>query len=505
MQKHTLFLSSLGVGALAIIFAFPALAQENSNPLGPQNNPSSGIGGGQTCNVKGVEMPGPCSNYESNNGAQGQNGFGPNDQSMGQENGFNGQEGGQNGPSEEQQKQNDERRLKDMKRGSKGMEGGLKQYEKNFSQAEKKGVVIPQEIKDKLAQLRTLVDSAKNASTVEELDALDLGSAQELMQSLNDAQRELVENAQRLEGMKRGNKGMKQGVIQFEKQLARLAKQRVAIPTDITEKVEKAKTLLNAIANAKTWDEAEAAGIEDMQDIMMTLDQSRQQLEMLARWPQTLKQIERELGNFARQLKQNKAIADRLNKRGVDVTDHVSALEEAINKLKSVRDDAVSKIAAGESQEAFDLIENDFFGQMDDVFQHVKVIQMMNNLGRFVSDFKRGMADAARELKMREKKGIEVAEARATFEQAKAQGENVLALIKTKPLDEDAVLDALETFEESITAFENQMGELGGGQEEQMPWEKGPQQFKKFEVPKAVNQIMLKVPKKKISATAIDQ
>ena len=502
MQKHTLLISSFGAGVLAIILALPALAQENSNP---SNIPTRGLES-QTCNIKGVEMPGPCSNYESNNGNQGPNGFGSNGPSMGQQDNFNGQEGGvQNGPSEEQQKQNDERRFKDMKRGSKGMEQGLKQYEKNFAQTEKKGVVIPQEIKDKLTQLRTIVDSAKKATTVEELDNLDLGSTQEIMQSLNDAQRELVENAQRLEGMKRGIKGLKQGVAQFEKQLARLAKQRIAIPADITEKVEKAKTLLNAINNAKTWDEAEAAGVEDTQDIMMNLDQSRQQLEMLARWPQTLKQIDKELGNLARQLKQNKTIADRLNKRGVDVTDHVSALEEAINKLKGVRNDAVSKIATGEQQDAFDLIENDFFGQMDEVFQHVKVIQMMNNLGRFVSDFKRGMADATREIKMREKKGIDVAETRATFEQAKAQGEEVLALIKAKPLDEDAVLNALETFEESIMAFENQIGELGGGKEEEMPWERGPSQFQKLKVPKTVNQIMLKVPKKKISATAIDQ
>lgn len=497
MQKNTLFASSLGASALALLFALPVFAQQKTQNW-PSGSPSS-----QTCNVQGVEMPGPCSNYESNNGNNGSNGNGSN---MGQQNNFGGSNGdGQNGPSEEQQKQNDERRMRDMKQGAKGLEQGLKQVEKNFAQAEKKGIAVPQEIKDKLAQLRTLVDSAKNASTVEELENLDMNGANEIMQSLNDAQREIIEGAMRLEGMKRGIKGMKQGVSQFEKQLTRLAKQHIAIPADISEKLEKAKALIAAIENAKTWDEAESAGIEDAQDTMMNLDQSRGQLEMLARWPQTVKQLDRELQNLTRQLKQNKTIADRLNKKGIDVMDHVSTFEEMVNKLKSVREEAVAKIAAGESQDAFDLVENEFFGQMDDIFQHVKIIQIMNNMGRFVSDFKRGMADAMREIKMREKKGIDISEARAIFEEAKTQGEEVLALLKAKPIDEEAVLNALETFEESIMAFENQMGSSGGGQEEQMPWEKGPQQFQKLEVPKAMNQIMLKAPKKKISATAIDQ
>lgn len=499
MQKRIIFTSSLGAGAFALLLALPVLAQVNQNG-------SSGGSNNQTCNVQGIEMPGPCSNYETNNENQRPNGNSQNGQSMSPQNGFNGQEGsGQNGPSEEQQKQNDERRFKEMKRGSKGMEQGLKQYEKNFAQAEKKGVVIPQEIKDKLTQLRTIVDGAKNASTVEELDNLDLGSTQEIMQSLNEAQRELIENAQRLDGMKRGIKGMKQGINMFEKQLARLTKQKIAIPADLEEKIAKARAVIAAIESAKTWDEAEAAGIEDMQDIMMNLDQSRGQLEMLARWPQTLNQLNRELQNFARQLKQNKAIADRLNKRGIDLSDHVSAFEEAVNKLKSVREEAIAKIAAGESQEAFELIENEFFGQMDDIYQHVKIIQIMNNMGRFTSDFKRGLAEATHELNRRAKKGIDVSEARATLEQAKTQGEEVVVLLKTKPLDEEAMLNALETFEESMMTFGNQMESLDGGQEEIMPWEKGPQQFKKMEVPKAVNQMMLKAPKKKISATAIDQ
>lgn len=497
MQKNTLFASSFGACALALLFALPVFAQQKDQ------NGLSGSSSSQTCKIQGVEMPGPCSNYESNNGNSGSNG---NDFNTNQQNNFEGQNGnGQNGQSEEQQKQNDERILRDTKRGIKGMEQGLKQYEKNFAQAEKKGIVIPQELKDKLAQLKTFVEAVKNASTAAELENLDMDGSNEIMQSLNDAQREVVESAMRLEGMKRGVKGMKQGINQFEKQLTRLTKQKIAIPVDLEEKIAKAKTVIAAIENAKTWDEAEAAGIEDMQDIMMNLDQSRQQLEMLARWPQTLKQLDRELQNFARQLKQNKTVADRLNKRGIDLSDHVNAFEEAVNKLKSVREEAVAKIAAGESQDAFELIENEFFGQMDDIYQHVKIIQIMNNMGRFVSDYKRGLAEATRELNRRAKKGVDVSEASATLEQSKAHGEEVVALLKAKPLDEEAVLDALETFEESMMAFGNQMESAGGGEEEQMPWEKGPQQFKKMEVPKAVNQIMMSAPRKKISATAIDQ
>ena len=54
-------------------------------------------------------------------------------------------------------------------------------------------------------------------------------------------------------------------------------------------------------------------------------------------------------------------------------------------------------------------------------------------------------------------------------------------LFKTNPLDVDAVIEALGEIENMKQEFDDKMGEITGT-EDQMPWEKGPQQFKQMEV-----------------------
>ncbi len=460
--------------------------QPNQQPINnyqmqepPQNQQQFGPGGGcapgTTCEGNQSGQFGPGGGGQGQMGPGGEGQFGP------------GQ--GQQGPSEEQQKQQQERQMKDMKRGIRQMESGIKQLEKMFAQAEKKGTVIPQEIKDKLQKAKDIISALTTATTPEEIQNAGMEEFGNLMQELDEARRTLIEDGQRVQDMKRNMKNMNKGLQMFEKQIAQLTKQGVAVPSDISENLNKIKTIVAAVNAAKTWDEMMAAGIDELQDLMQTLDQSRQQLEMLTRWPQTLKQLDRELKQLTAALKRSKTIVNSLLKKGIDLNSVYSDFEAAVNKLKSVRDEAAAKMKAGESEAAFDLLENDFFGQMEDIWEFQKTIDIMSNLGRFASEFKQGLAQSQQTINRLKRQKIDTAELQDLLEQAKVKGNDVLALLKIKPIDEEAIMAGMEELWNLKQEFENKVGELTG-QEEAMPWEQGPQQFQGLSMPSGIQKMI---------------
>ncbi|MEK7165174.1 MAG: hypothetical protein AAB779_04470, partial [Patescibacteria group bacterium] len=80
---------------------------------------------------------------------------------------------------------------------------------------------------------------------------------------------------------------------------------------------------------------------------------------------------------------------------------------------------------------------------------------------------------------------VNTAELESLLNQAKQKGNEAAALIKAKPLDEDAVMGAISALEDLRTQFDDQAVELGGGAA--MPWESGPKTVKEINIPKEVN------------------
>lgn len=371
--------------------------------------------------------------------------------------------------------------MQDMKRGIKQSERSVKEFTNMISKVEKAGTVVSDEIKQKIEKLKAIVEGAKNATTMEDMQNVEMSEMGDIMQSLDEFRREVVEKQQRMDGMKRGMKGMEQGLKMFKSQVARLAKSKVTVPADVLENIAKLEAIIAQVKTAKTSEEIDAIDFESMQDLMQNMDESRQKMEQLARWPQTLKDINRQLTQLQREQKRAKSIADRLVKKGMDVQDLYNSFVEAINKLKSVRDSAVEKMSAGDGEGAFDLIESDFFGQMEDVWQHHKVLMMMSNMGQFNAEFKREMAQAQLMINRLKRQKKDTSELEAILQQAKEKGQEIQAMIKSKDFDEETIKDAFEEMENVGQEFDSKMAELTG-REEVMPWEKGPQQFRRVEM-----------------------
>lgn len=438
----------------------PSLQLQPQNQTAPGEQPSSsGESPAPTCRVNGVDMPGACEQYNKTNATSGSG-------------------SGQGAPASQGPSQQDnERFIKDLQRGAKNMENNLKRLEREFSSAEKSGLKISDEIKTKLKRAREMIDKMKNISSVEEAQSVDIEELQGLIDDLQQFNEETIMSQRRLQDIKKGMRGMEQGIKTFEKQLKKISAQKLTIPANINEALANLKEKINAIKTADSWEKVEELGLEDMQEMMNSLQENRQQLEMLARWPQTQKMLDKELANLNRELKKAKTIVNKLAKQGIDLNDTYSNFEAAISKLKLAKDEAAAKIKSGEGiEDAFDSLETEFYGRLEDTWQYQRIIQEMSNLGQFNANIKRELSKAQQQIYSLKKKKIDTKELELALVRAKNQAAKIQELLKIKPIDEEAVSEALAEMEALKQEFEDKLSELTG-EEEERPWEQGTEQF----------------------------
>ena len=365
-------------------------------------------------------------------------------------------------------------RLKDIQRGLKPLKNSIASFEKMMA----KGNTLSEVLKVKISLAKELVIKIEAAKTGDEISNDEMDNLREFMNDLQEEQQSM----QRLAEFRNNIKNTERGVKNFETQLARLKKQKLVIPTDVTENLNKIKQLIVAVKTAVSWDEMQAAGVEDMGDLMDTLNESRNNLEMIARWPQTLKQMDKEISNLNKQVKKDKTIVDRLLKKEIDLTENYNKFVEMVGKLKTVRDGANALIVAGDFEGAFTMAEDDFFGQLEETYQNAKVIQTMSNLGAFTSSFKSELNKAKQTIAQLKKKKIDITELQAIYDESKIKGNETIALIKVKPVDEEAVITAMEEMGNLRVDFGNKVSELQGEEVADMPWEQGAQQFKQVQM-----------------------
>ncbi len=382
--------------------------------------------------------------------------------------------------------------FKQLHQGAEQMDNGLRKFDSMMKGSERDGGKLPPGTRDNFDRAQGMVNKSKSAQNSEDAQNINGDELDQSMRSLDQSRQEMMQKERRLKDMRRMLSGMERAVTMFERQVTKLTKQKIAVPQNVTDALQKVKDVIAKLKATEDADEAEEL-MQDLPDLMDTLNESRQQLEMLSRWPQTLKQLDRELKNLTRELSRSKAVVDRLLKKEIDLTQTYSQFEAAVNKLKGVRDEAVAKVASGNAEEAFELLEEDFFGQMQDVWEHQRVIQTMSNLGRFVSDFSRGVNDANRTIATLKRKKIDTSDLEGLLVEIKAKGEEVKTLLKAQPLDDEAVMSILQDLENTRQQFENQRGDLLG-EEETRPWEGGGQNFKSLELPPGFKQAAKKEP-----------
>ncbi len=375
-------------------------------------------------------------------------------------------------------------KLKPLNNFGRQMNGDIKRLDTLIKNGERQGLKMPVDTKNKIQKLQKTADDLEKANSPADLEGIDLTETDDTARQLDETKRDLENQTRQLQGLLRGIKGMEQQLAQFKKQLAKLSKQGLTVPSSINDTVTKAGAIIAAVKSAKNLDEAESAGAGDLQDLFQTLNESRQELELLTRWPQTVKQVDKQLAQLDRALKKAKISVDKLAKKEIDISAIYAKFEEGVKTLKASYATAKQQMESGSGEEAFQTLEDEVFGNMEDILQYQRTIEMMTNLGRFTSDFKTAMSKFDRTLKALEKKKIDVSGARDLYVQAKAKGDEIIALLKSGTADQEDVAAALEELEGLKVDLMESLQELAGDTVA-LPWKQGKptQQFGELQPP----------------------
>lgn len=344
---------------------------------------------------------------------------------------------------EEAQKKAEEAQLNGMKKAVPSLEKSLATMENNINKLVKAGNVIPDNVKAKISRQKEIIKTLKEATTLEQAESANMNEFSDNMTNLGEE----LGNISKLAAIKKAVISMEKGVTSFEKQAEKVKKQGVVLPDDVVENLKKARTLVNTIKSAKTWDEVEAAGFYEFDDVMDELNNSRQELEYLAKWPMIMKEVDKQIAKLELALKNAKTKVDLLEKKNIDVGFNYINFEQEINKLKDIKTEAINKMKEGKGEEAFDILENNFFDNLDNVYENQRVIEEMNGLGRFNSDFKKELANVDLRIKTLKKKKIDTKEADAKLIEVKNAAKKVNDLLQTKPQDMTMIKIAIEEFE----------------------------------------------------------
>lgn len=344
---------------------------------------------------------------------------------------------------EEAEKKAAEAQLNGMKKAVPSLESALAKMEANINKLSKNGNTIPDNVKTIITRQKEIIKTLKEAKTVEQAESVNMDEFSENMTLLGEE----IGNISKLGAIKKAVISMEKGVASFEKQAEKVKKQGVVLPDDVVESLKKARTLVNTIKAAKTWDEVEKAGFYEFDDIMDELNSSRQELEYLAKWPKIIKEVDKQIAKLELALKNTKIKVDSLEKKGIDTTFNYMKFEEDINNLKNAKTEAVNIMKEGEGEKAFDILENNFFDNLDNVYENQRVVEEMNGLGKFNSDFKKELANIDLRIKTLKKKKVNVTEVEAKLVELKTAGNKVNELLQAKPQDMVTLKIAIEDFE----------------------------------------------------------
>ncbi len=394
----------------------------------------------------------------------------------------------QMGPSEEQMAKINMMKLKGMKRGVKGMEMGLSKIEAQYVKLEKSGVNVVQTYKDKLAEARSMVNAIKDATEPEQIENIDTDNFSDLLDELGNGIGEMKQQVEMLKGLKRAAKSMKSGVSMFDKQIAKMVKQGIQVPDDIAENLKSVKDIIAGIESNKSWEELQALGIENIDELFDKLDDGRERVIMLSRWPMAQKQIDKQLAVMGKLSGKLSVIAGKLN-GDIDVSGYVTKFNDGVMELKQVRDNAVDKIKSGAGMEAFDELEGSFFGKLDEVYENQRIIETMAGMNKFATEYKKGLVLAKKQIAQLVKKKVKTKDAQLFLDQFKAKGDIIMGMIKQKPLDEAAIMGAVDEFENLRTNLVDKISALAG---EKMPWEQGKPELLEVKIPKELDQFVTK-------------
>lgn len=282
---------------------------------------------------------------------------------------------------------------------------------------------------------------------------------------------------QRLEMMKKGLKQFNKEVARIKSQIASLQKKGINIPVELSGAIAQMDAIAEKIKNADSV-EAIEDDMDDFQDASNTIREWMPKLGMMAQMPQMFKQADKEI---SRAEKAYTSDAKRIKSSKMDLSDLLAEFRKAIDEQKAVLNTA-KELSSSDPEKAINNLQDDFFGNMDNMWEKERVIQMALNIKQGMSQMTREMKDADSLIKKLKAKKVDTSELEQLLSQAKAEFEQVKVLASAKPIDLESLMDQIEKMIDVKQEFGDKVQELTGDTGYSMPQQQHGQNYQ-FNMP----------------------
>lgn len=303
----------------------------------PYQHGNTDNAGTQTCRVNGVDMPGPCSNY---------NNIPSTSEPIMEFNRQNSPEMNERqGPSEEEIQKMDEKRFKDMKRGLEQFSRGAKMMKRSLTKMKnsitKCGVNVPAELENALNASDGIVEKIKAAQNADELEEItgDVEDVGAVMQDWGPRMGDLQRLCQMIKQADKDIKQLDRSLKRYEARAKANKKMDLSeITAEYKKDIEALKEILGQVKQlAQTDPDSALEKIED--DFYGQMDNVRNNemaIDMALNMSQGMRNVDKEIKNYEKQIKS-------LKRKKIDVKE----AEELLNKLK-VQIAEIKKFAKGQ-------------------------------------------------------------------------------------------------------------------------------------------------------------
>ena len=243
-------------------------------------------------------------------------------------------------------------------------------------------------------------------------------------------------------------KDMKRGLSQFTRS-AQMMKKNVAktkaainkcgvnMPEELGNALNSVDGLVKKINDAQTADELDEV-IGDIEDVGSVMQDWGPRMGDLHRLCQMLKQADRDFKQLGRSLTRYQA----KNSGKIDIS---GILTEYKNNLESMRQalSQARELAKIDPESALSKIEDDFYGNMDNVRNSEQAVNMVLNIGQGIRQASAEIKNIDRNIKNLKKKKIDTAQLDELAADFKAQIEDIKVMVKGK-FDIDELIDKVE-------------------------------------------------------------
>ncbi|MBI5466047.1 MAG: hypothetical protein HY974_02025 [Candidatus Kerfeldbacteria bacterium] len=264
-----------------------------------------------------------------------------------------------------------------------------------------------------------------------------------------------------LEQMKRGMKSFGSQLEKMKKRVAKLQAAGITPPGELSTAMAKAGELIQKVQSAEAIEDVQDL-MDDFQGVVETITEQMPEMERLAQFPKVLKKAKLEVAKLDKLVAKAQAAQKRAK---IDMSSILETFSQKVAAEKQLVADAEALAKDKQSEDAFAKLE-DFFNGLQDTYEENGKVQAVTNFSLYAQTVLKGIKAAKTQIKALARRKIDVTELNNIITESEQKYAELKTLLAAKPIDPDAVLEALNGLEDLRTNFTDKYEELSGQQSE---------------------------------------